>query len=161
METKTLKKANQRGSKTQKRNPIEETKLRKLIESWGEALKDKDVEGIMSYYSSDISVFGLTPPLHYTGLEAHRKHWKKLFAMFEGPVDHDIRDLSIIAGEEIAFSQCLDRISGTMSNGEKGGVWTRASVCYRKIDDEWKITHEHVSVPSNLATGEASLDLKP
>jgi len=37
----------------------------------------------------------------------------------------------------------------------------RATVCYRKIDGKWMIVHEHFSVPFDMETLKASLDLKP
>jgi ketosteroid isomerase-like protein len=36
--------------------------------------------------------------------------------------------------------------------------WTNA---VRKIGGQWKVTHEHLSVPYDMETGKASLDLKP
>ena len=40
-------------------------------------------------------------------------------------------------------------------------MWIRATLCYRKIDGKWMVTHEHVSVPFDPESGQASLDLKP
>jgi ketosteroid isomerase-like protein len=37
----------------------------------------------------------------------------------------------------------------------------RVTVCCRKSDDRWLITHEHVSVPTDFETGRAVLDLAP
>ena len=37
----------------------------------------------------------------------------------------------------------------------------RVTDCYRKIDGKWLITHEHVSVPVDLATAKADLASKP
>jgi hypothetical protein len=31
----------------------------------------------------------------------------------------------------------------------------------RKIGGQWKVTHEHLSVPYEMETGKASFDLKP
>jgi len=36
-------------------------------------------------------------------------------------------------------------------------MWWRATVCYRKMDGEWKITHEHNSVSFDVKSGKASL----
>jgi len=40
-------------------------------------------------------------------------------------------------------------------------MWWRSTVCYRKTEGSWKITHEHNSVPFNVETGKPSLDLEP
>lgn len=34
-------------------------------------------------------------------------------------------------------------------------------MCCRKIDSKWMIVHEHDSVPFDMETGKASIDLKP
>jgi len=61
----------------------------------------------------------------------------------------------------VAFCHSLNRISGKRTNGEESDVWVRATVCYRKIDGKWMIVHEHFSVPFDMETLKASLDLKP
>jgi ketosteroid isomerase-like protein len=40
-------------------------------------------------------------------------------------------------------------------------MWQRSTVCLRKIDGEWTVTHQHSSVPFDGQSGRASLDLKP
>ena len=40
-------------------------------------------------------------------------------------------------------------------------MWVRVTVGYRKLDGEWVVTHEHVSVPFYMDTGKAACDLKP
>src|SRR5256885_6347169 len=45
------------------------------------------------------------------------------------------RSLSIIAGDDMAFSHSLNRISGTMKGGQQTDLWLRWTVCYRKTED--------------------------
>jgi hypothetical protein len=52
-------------------------------------------------------------------------------------------------------------VSGTRTNGDHTYVWVRATVGFRKIDGKWMVTHEHLSVPFDMETYKASLDLKP
>jgi ketosteroid isomerase-like protein len=38
----------------------------------------------------------------------------------------------------------------------------RATVCYRRIDGKWMVTHEHLSVPFYMdGSFRAAVDLKP
>ena len=48
-----------------------------------------------------------------------------------------------------------------MANGQKSDLWVRAIDCYRKINGHWLVTHEHISVPVDLDSGKAVLNLKP
>jgi hypothetical protein len=53
-------------------------------------------------------------------------------------------------------------LSGTKVDGAKTDIWLRLTVCFRKIDGRWKITHEHESVPFYMdGSDKAALDLKP
>ena len=45
--------------------------------------------------------------------------------------------------------------------GQEVDLWTRVTNCFRRIDGEWLMIHDHVSVPIDLATGKALLNLSP
>lgn len=81
--------------------------------------------------------------------------------MYQGPIGYEIRDLNITTSDTVAFCHYLYRVSGMTTDGGKVDMWVRATVCYRKIDGEWRVTHEHGSVPFDPESGKASLDLKP
>jgi ketosteroid isomerase-like protein len=89
------------------------------------------------------------------------KRWQELFESYQGPIDYEIRDLRITAGDVVAFSHSLNRIGGTIKNGQKSDRWLRWTACYRKTNGKWLIVHEQVSVPVDVPNGKAVLDLKP
>lgn len=164
METTVIKKSNQPRKRelTTRRNTVsEETHLRILIDAWANALRSRDIEGMMTHYAPDVTVFGITPPLEYMGVEAHRRYWQGMFASFEGRIGYDFSDLSITVGETIAFCHSLNHISGKTKNDGDGGTWIRVTVCCRKVGGKWMVTHEHVSVPFDTVSGKASVDLEP
>jgi ketosteroid isomerase-like protein len=74
---------------------------------------------------------------------------------------YELRDLTIVVGDDMAFSHSLNTMSGTMKNGRKTDRWLRWTACYRKTSVQWVIVHEQVSVPIDSASGKALLDLKP
>jgi uncharacterized protein (TIGR02246 family) len=140
----------------------DEAQIRGLVDTWMQALRAKDVNGVMSHYAPDIVAFDLAPPLEYRGADAYRKNWEAWFPTFRGPIGYEIRDLSIAATDDIAFCHSFNRITGTRTNNEKTDIWVRATVCFRKIDGKWKIVHEHQSVPFYMdGSDRAALDLKP
>jgi uncharacterized protein (TIGR02246 family) len=146
---------------TENRKEINEAQIRELMDRWLQALRAKDLVGIMSCYAPDVLLFDLLPPLQYAGADAYRKNWAEWFPTFQGPIGYEICDLSITMGDEVAFSHSLNRISGKRTDGEETDVWVRATVCYRQIDGKWMIAHEHVSVPFYMDSGKASVDLRP
>jgi ketosteroid isomerase-like protein len=78
--------------------------------------------------------------------------------MFQRPVGYEVRDLEVTLGGDVAFAHGFGRLSGTLRNGTTtAGFWVRYTVCFRKIDGEWLIVHDHVSVPMDVESGKASL----
>ena len=138
-----------------------EAKLRDLIDGFVKSIRDKDIDGVMSVYASDLVAFDIVPPLQYESAEAFRIVWQGIFELFEDAIQYEIRDLSITAGDDVAFSHSFNRLNGTMKNGIKSDLWVRWSACFRKINGTWRIAHVQVSVPVDLASGKAVLHLKP
>ena len=139
----------------------DEAEIKRVIEGGVEAIRDKNIEGVMALYAQEVVSFDIVPPLRYVGAEAYRKRWEETFSSFQGPIGYEIHDLSITVGDDVAFTHSLNRISGTMNTGQKTDLWLRATVCFRKINGQWLIVHTQVSVPVDLQTGRAVLSLKP
>jgi uncharacterized protein (TIGR02246 family) len=139
----------------------DEAEITRVIEGGVEAIRDKNIEGVMSLYAPEVVSFDIVPPLRYLGAEAFRKAWEEVFSSFQGPIGYEIHDLSITVGDDVAFTYSLNRISGTLTTGQKPDLWLRWTACFRKINGTWLIVHHHNSVPVDVQTGRAVLDLKP
>ena len=139
----------------------EETSLRETIDGFVRAIRAKDIDGVMSVFAADVVSFDLGPPLQHGGGEPFIERWRELFAAYRGPIEYELRDLHVTATDDVAFSRSLNRLSGTTQSGQRGGRWLRWTACYRKIDGNWRIVHEHVSVPADVRSGKAVLDSTP
>jgi uncharacterized protein (TIGR02246 family) len=139
----------------------DEAQIRALIEQRVPALAVKDAAALTSHYASDVVLFDVVGPLRHRGAEAHARRVTDWLSSYRTGIDYQIRDLSITAGEDIAFCHYLYRIGGAMTDGTQVGMWVRSTICLQKIDGDWTITHEHTSVPFDGATGAAALDLQP
>jgi ketosteroid isomerase-like protein len=140
---------------------IDEADIRRRIDKVVNALLAMDIEGVLSIYAPDIVSFDIAPPLRYVGAETKRKEWVDVFAMYQPPLGYEIRDLTITVGDDVAFGHSLNRVSGTLKNGHRSDFWLRWTACFRKIDGNWLIAHDHVSVPFDPESGRALLDLEP
>jgi uncharacterized protein (TIGR02246 family) len=138
-----------------------EAAVRELIGGFVKAIRAKDLNGVMSVFAPEVVSFDLGPPLQHGGGDAFRRRWQELFDSYQNPLHYEVRDLSITAGDDVAFSHSLNRIGGAMKNGQPSDRWLRWTACYRKIDGRWLIVHEQVSVPVDVRSGKAALDLKP
>ena len=142
-------------------NIAEETRIKTLIDTWADAIRSKDVNRRILNYAPDVLLFDVVDPLQYVGSDAIRKRALEWFSSFSGPLGFETRDLTIAVDNNVAFSHSLNHVNGTKTDGNKLDMWWRATVCYRKIDGEWMVTHEHNSTSFDPATGKASLALKP
>jgi ketosteroid isomerase-like protein len=139
----------------------DEVQIRTIINERVKAVRDKDINALLSNHAPDILSFDVIDPLQYIGVGKVRERTEKWVSSYPGSIGYEIRDLSITTDETVAFCHYLYRVSGTLRDGGKVEMWVRATVCLQKIDDRWVIIHEHQSVPFNVETGKASLDLKP
>jgi ketosteroid isomerase-like protein len=55
----------------------------------------------------------------------------------------------------------VNHVMGALKDGQRLDMYWRATMCFRKIDGEWTVVDTPTSVPFDMQTGEASLDLEP
>jgi uncharacterized protein (TIGR02246 family) len=139
----------------------EEAQIRQRLDAWAQALRAKDIDTLMAYYAPAILAFDIVPPLQCRGIEAYRKNFEAWFAAVQGPIDYDIGDVRITTGDDVAFCHSLSRVRSTRTTGETTDTWVRVTVGFRKVDGTWMVTHEHVSVPFDMETSKALLELQP
>ena len=138
-----------------------EAEIRGLIDDWLKALRARDIGALVSNYAPDVVSFDVVNPLQRKGVDAVRKRAEEWISSWQGPINSEIRELSITADDDVAFSHHLSRFSGTKNGGGEIDMWIRATLCFGKVDGRWMVTHEHVSVPFDPQSGQASLNLKP
>lgn len=146
---------------TENSTATDEAQLRALIDARVNAVRAKDIDGLMSNHAPDVMMFDVLNPLRYTGAETVRERAAEWFSWYQGPIGYEIRDLEITTGETVAFCHYLYRVSGTMTNERKVDMWVRATIGFHKLDGKWMATHEHNSVPFDAESGKASVNLKP
>ncbi len=143
-------------------HPNDEADIRQRTDELAGAIRAADLDAVMSIYAPDVVSFDIEPPLQHVGAEAKRKNWERVFAAYEHPLGYEIRDLTITVGDDVAFAHSLNRLSGTLKSGTTTtGFWVRATTCFRKVNGNWFIAHDQVSVPLDVTTGGALLNLEP
>jgi ketosteroid isomerase-like protein len=100
-------------------------------------------------------------PLQCVGADAYRKHFETWFRSVQGPIDYELRDLHLAASGDVAFGHYLGHLRSTRTTGEKADYGVRVTAGFRKMDGEWMVVHEHISVPVHMKTMKAAFDLRP
>jgi ketosteroid isomerase-like protein len=132
-----------------------------LIERRATAIRAKDVDGSLYAYAPDVVAFDLIEPLRYRGSDAVRQRLEQWFSSFEGEIGYENREVGIVASEEVAFAHSLDHVKGRTTDGKTLDMWWRATLCFRKTGGRWIVTHSHTSVPFDMETSMALLELEP
>ncbi|MEV4167581.1 YybH family protein [Nonomuraea dietziae] len=123
--------------------------VRALLESRVDVSQAKDIDRLMSHYSSDIVYYDAVAPLQFVGAEEVRRNFVRWFDGYDGPISLETRDLTIAASGDVAFAHMLHLDSGKRTNGLQSAIWVRSTVCCRRSGGKWLITHEHISLPIN------------
>lgn len=141
---------------------MEDDRIRERLEALARALRAKDVDALMANYAPDVVVFDLPMALQCRGAQAYRKNFESWFAMVQGPIGYEVHELRIATGGEVGFCHHLARVRTTRKQaGYWSDYWVRVTAGWRKMDGQWRITHEHISVPVDMATTKAVRDPRP
>jgi uncharacterized protein (TIGR02246 family) len=136
--------------------------IRALEDKFAAAFNAKDANAIMALYSSsdDLVVFDVTPPRQYTGWDAYKKDWEDMFAANPGPIQFEVDDLAVTVGGNVAYGHSIQSVTTTDKKGKKMHLTVRVTDGYKKVNGQWLIAHEHVSIPVDLATMKGIPDSK-
>jgi ketosteroid isomerase-like protein len=150
-----------RADNKQKEEAMAEAEIRKRAEDWAKAIRAKDIDAVMFFYTPNIVSFDLDPPLRHASTEKKRRAWQEFFAAHTGSLTYDISELNITARGELAFVHSLNHVKGPLAGGHNSDMWVRWTACFQKIDGVWLIVHDHVSGPVDVKHGKAALNLTP
>ena len=120
-----------------------ESQIKALIEAWADAVRRHDLSAILAHHDPDMVMFDVPPPFQSRGLDEYKTTWDLFFRYHKPSYAFDIEDISITAGNDVAFAVAVMRCGAPQSEFQ-----FRLTIGLRKIDGEWCIMHEHHSVPS-------------
>ena len=137
-----------------------EAEIREIIERWIQALRARDLDRMMTSYENDVVAFEVAPPLQLVGIDAYRESVGPWLESMEGPLEYELRDLAIVAGEDVAFTHGIVHLGMTRKRGGRAEARLRWSAGWKKIGGAWLVVHEHVSAPADMDTGRAVMDAR-
>jgi ketosteroid isomerase-like protein len=138
-----------------------EAQIHAIMQARVEAVHAKDAARLVAHHDPDVLAYDLLEPLQYKGVADLRRRVQQWFDGYDGPMTYEIRDLQVVAGYDAAFCHGLHHVAGKAVAGQTIDMWWRATQGFRRIDGQWRIVHEHSSVPFDMTSGKVSFDLKP
>ncbi|MFF0268159.1 YybH family protein [Kribbella sp. NPDC004536] len=143
-------------------NAVSEAEVRERIEVLLDAVRTGDLAALKTIFAPDVVSFDIQPPLRHLGAGKKMANWEEMFQAFQVPFEYDVRDLTVLVDGELAVAYSLNHMNATMTTGGKIDYWLRWTSAWRKLDGEWKIVHDQVSVPTDFAAGgRSAMDLMP
>ena len=137
----------------------DQRQIEDLCQRLGQAHYDKDADAIVGCYARDAVIYSLAPPLKDAVDRDGIASW---LATWDGPIRMEAKDVDLVVGDGLAWSTALNRIRGIKIDGTKEDVWFRTTMGFRKVDDAWRIVHDHSSVPYYMdGSLKAAVDLTP
>ncbi|MGZ5280066.1 MAG: YybH family protein [Pseudobdellovibrionaceae bacterium] len=136
--------------------------VRQFMKNYAQAVRDGNLEEILSFFSDDIEAFECPPPLAFHGIREYSQNWESHFASeFRFPVTYDFVGEKIFADGKIATFTSLLHVRGvSRKNNQEIETWLRLTCVLDKSQGYWQIVHDHMSVPVS-EEGCALMNLSP
>ena len=127
----------------------DEKRITQLIENWAKAVREKNMDAILEHHSKDFVMYDVPEPFQSVGLDAYKKTWDTFFEWAKDFGVYEIKDMKVIAGDDVAFCYAAMQCAGSFKDGEKELLNFRLTTGLKKIDNQWVILHEHHSIPAS------------
>jgi ketosteroid isomerase-like protein len=139
---------------------IPDAEARALLQAWIDTHQARSAGAITACYAADASVADLAPLLVRRGVDVGAvATW---LAGWGGPVRLTLRTLYSSVTGPLAVICGPKNTCMCMASGEETVWWSRITLVLRRRDDQWRIVHEHDSMPFYMdARARAALDLTP
>jgi uncharacterized protein (TIGR02246 family) len=134
-----------------------EAQVRELVERWAAAVHAGDLDAVLEHHADDIVMFDVPPPQDgLRGIEAYRDAWPPFFEWQRSGASFEIVELSVEAGEDVAFAWALLRCGSAAELAERPEQRLRLTLGLRRVGDQWVVRHEHHSFADEGSTDEGS-----
>lgn len=122
--------------------------IRTLIDRWSEAVRNEDLATIRADHDANILMFDVPPPFLSRGIDAYMATWQLFFSNVEKPVAFNFEDVEVTAGSDVAFATAKGKCINIDRTGKREPLEFRLTMGLKKIDGEWRVMHEHHSLPA-------------
>jgi uncharacterized protein (TIGR02246 family) len=135
--------------------PLESNPVTTLFENYTTAVLAKDVDAFLALYADDTLVFDSWGSWEYAGHDA----WRPMVQMwFDSLGDNlcEARFTEVVATvrDDVAFAHAAVRYAEVTTGGEQAdSMMNRMTIALEKRKGEWKIAHEHTSLPLDMESG--------
>lgn len=121
-----------------------------MLNALSAAVSTKDARNLRRFYTDDVVIFDIFPPLSYQGADQHCANWQAWFDRMNGEIAFEFQNAAMTVNGDLATVFCINRIT----IGETYDL-VRVTALMSKVDGDWRIAHVHTSMPLPIAFAEA------
>ena len=87
------------------------------------------------------------PAFASRGVQPALKFFDKVFGSFQS-CKVDILEMDTVVNGNMGFVCTIQKVNVVLKNGETKRLLVRETDCFEKRDGEWRLVHQHASVPA-------------
>lgn len=123
------------------------------IRLWDQAVIAHDTDILMQQCAQNVSLFDVSTQIN--GVKEYRAEWEKFTPYFMDGMQISRRDMKLYASESLAVLHCHSKVEHSALKGQLQMPWCRTTLCLQKIQGQWRVVHQHISMPVDMMTGKA------
>lgn len=121
-----------------------------VLERYSEAVRTLDKDAMLALYSPQMRVFDMMAPFELRGPEGFANRIESWFSEVDAKdARAEASDVEVRTADGLASMTMFMRYSDAGENGERRSMTNRLTWILEQEGDDWKIIHEHTSVPLN------------
>ena len=128
-----------------------EDQIRQVLEQWADATRKGRRSEVLAGHLPEVLIYDVLPPMKHEGAEAYRRSWDEWQPDTQGEGQFELQDVGVTAGTDVAFAHCFIKCGGALPDGRTFEDLVRATFCLRKSSGSWKVAHQHISKPYQIA----------
>lgn len=134
-------------------DPIVAQEVLAQIQLWDNAVIGSDALPLVAQCSKDMTMFDVSCELN--GAEQYKTEWQKFSPYFNPDMKIARRNAKLYASGHLAVLYCHSRVEHSAMKGKLRMPWCRTTLCLQKQNNDWRVVHQHISMPIDLITGKA------
>lgn len=124
-----------------------------VLERYVTAVKTMDKQALLALYAPTVRFFDMSAPFELRGLDVFAQRVESWFTHIEGSVpDAEGKQAESATSGDLAYMTMLMDFSDLDDEGVRRTMLNRLTWVMALDGDDWKIIHEHTSVPLNEDT---------
>lgn len=123
--------------------------VKQMIEDYKVAASTKNVDAFCAIYDADVHVFDMWNRWTMRGLDAWKEMAQNWFlSLGNEQVIVEAKDIESHVADDFAVGHAIFTFTAVSAQGEKlRSLDNRVTVVLKRINDQWKVIHEHTSAP--------------